>query len=261
MNMNVNYRLDVEKLCKNKTTVKVSLTKNDAPEKWILTTINEVLSLDDYCPDGVEVLIADNRSGYCKDFENSFVELTSSELAELIEKHETFNFELKSSFQWSIKKNEKAECLGEQVVKEIAAFMNSKGGKICIGVDDQRKTLGLKPDFSISPGRSGQTKEDALVSKIRNFVRDRLNSPTTQNLFNSYVMKYDQKQVCIIDVEESSIPIFIYEKFVPSQCDKDGQPLKIRKWSFYTRTDQGVLEHSPYEAKSYWLREKNTSFL
>ncbi|RZD46367.1 MAG: hypothetical protein CXT78_04320 [Thaumarchaeota archaeon] len=259
--MDVKVKKDVLELMKNKKQVKASILQNDPPEKWIITSIEEIISTEDYSPDGVEILFSDYRSGYCKENIESFEEITDVELSQLIKNHETLHFEMKSSFQWSVRHDRKAECLGEQVVKEIAAFMNGKGGKICIGVDDQRNTLGLKPDFSISSGRSGQAIEDAFVSKIRNFVRDRLTVPVAENLFNSYVMRHDQKQICIIDVRESSIPIFILEKFVPGECDKDVLDVKIRKWPFYTRTDQGTKEHSPYDAKIYWNDQKNSPFL
>jgi predicted HTH transcriptional regulator len=259
--MDLKLKKDVLELKKNNKQVKASVLQNDPPEKWIVTSIMEILSTDDYSPDGVEIMFSDYRSGYCKESIEEFTNITSTELSQLIVDHETLYFELKSSFQWSIRYDRKAECLGEQVVREIAAFMNGKGGKICIGINDQRTTLGLKKDFSITTVKQGQAIEDAFVSKIRNFVKDRLTVPTTENLFNSYMMKYDQQQVCIIDVKESSIPIFVLEKFVPGQCDADGPPAKQRKWPFYTRLDQGTREHSPYDAKIYWNEQKNSPFL
>ena len=136
--------------------------------------------------------------------------------------------------------------------------MNAKGGKICIGVDNSRNVLGLKGDFSISPPKHGQPKEDALALKIRNFVRERI--PTlAETLFNSYVVDYKGKQVCIIDVKESNIAIFVQEKFDPKSCDTETE-IKVKRWPFYVRTDQGTREYSPYEAKEYWIREKETEF-
>ena len=43
----------------------------------------------------------------------------------------------------------------------------------------------LKNDFSITPTKKDQPKEDALVSKIRNFVKDRLEVSIAETLFNS----------------------------------------------------------------------------
>lgn len=241
-------------------SIKASIGKNDPREKWILTTVKEILSTEKFCPDGVEIIIHDNRSAYCKEFIETFTEISESELEQLIENHETLTFELKSTFQWSTKNNRKAECLGEQVVREIGAFMNSKGGRICIGVDNSKNVLGLKNDFSISPPKSGQPKEDAFVSKIRNFVNDRLQVSTAETLFNSYVFHYKGKQVCIIEVQESDVPIFVQEKYDSKRCDTDDET-KIRRWPFYVRTDQGTREYSPYEAKEYWIRERKTPFL
>lgn len=241
-------------------SVRASIGKNDPREKWILTNVKEVLSTEKYCPDGIEIIIHDNRSAYCKEFANISVEISESELEQLIEKHETLTFELKSSFQWSTKNNRKAECLGEQVVREITAFMNGNGGRICVGVDNTKNILGLKNDFSISPPKHEQPKEDAFVSKIRNFVNDRLQVPTAETLFNSYIMSFKGKQVCIIEVQKSDIPIFVQEKYDSKTCDTDSV-VKIKRWPFYVRTDQGTREYSPYEAKEYWIRERDTKFL
>ncbi len=240
--------------------VRASIGKNDSREKWILTRVIEILSTEKYNPDGIEIIIHDNRSAYCKEFVNVSVEISESELGQLIETHETLSFELKASFQWSTRNNRKAECLGEQVVKEIVAFMNGSGGRICIGVDNSKNILGLKNDFSISPQKHGQPKTDAFISKIRTFVNDRLQVPTAETLFNSYVIRFQDKDVCIIDVGKSDIPIFVQEKYDSKTCDTDSD-LKIKRWPFYVRTDQGTREYSPYEAKKYWTRERDTPFL
>lgn len=241
-------------------SVRASIGKNDPREKWILTTVKEILSTEEFCPGGVEIIIHDNRSAYCKEFVNMCVEISELELDQLIENHETVSFELKSSFQWSVKNNRKSECLGEETVKEIAAFMNANGGRICIGVDNAKNVLGLKNDFSISPPKHGQPKEDALVSKIRAFVNDRLQVPTAETLFNSYVIHFKEKDLCIIEVEKSDIPIFIQEKYDSKTCDTESE-LKIKRWPFYVRTDQGTREYSPYDAKKYWTRERTSPFL
>ena len=75
------------------------------------------------------------------------------------------------------------------------------------------------------------------------------------NLFH-----YKKKQVCIIQVKQSDNPIFILEKYDSRSCDSENE-VKIKKWPFYVRTDQGTREYSPYEAKEYWAREKGTNFL
>lgn len=241
-------------------SVRASIGKNDSREKWILTIVKEILSTEQFCPDGTEIITNDNRSAYCKEFANISIKISELELEQLIENHETLTFELKSSFQWSTKNNRKAECLGESIVREIGAFMNTKGGRICIGVDNNKNILGLKNDFSVSPPKSGQPKEDSFVSKIRSFVTDRLQVPTAETLFNSYVMSFKGKQVCIIEVDKSDTPIFVQEKYDSKTCDTDLE-VKIKRWPFYVRTDQGTREYSPYEAKIYWIRERDTPFL
>lgn len=247
--------------------VRIAILKSDTYEKWISSEVKEILTNidEEYCSDGVRVVILDNRSGYVKEILEQNRQLTEKELNELIERHETISFELKSSFQHSIKKNRKAECLGDQIVKEICAFMNGQGGKICIGVDNAKQKLGLENDYShLTNIKPGQPKRDAFIQTLRDFVNSRLGNKSAETLYNSYVMSIDTIEVCIVDVKASNhIPIFILEKFKTQDCDAD-ENTSLRnknKWTFYVRTDRGTAEKNPYEAAQYWQNEKKTRFL
>ena len=122
--------------------VKASILKNDPPETWIITTVKRKRTKERYCPDGTPIIFADNRDGYVKEFFEDFIELTENEIKEMIEGHENFIFELKSSFQFSTKRSVQDDCLKEEIVKELSAMLNTKGGKICIGVDNKKNVIG-----------------------------------------------------------------------------------------------------------------------
>ena len=69
-------------------------------------------------------------------------------LPALIAAGETQYVEFKFSFQWDYRQNKLNKELHLPVMKNIAAFMNSGGIMLIIGVDDDGKSLGLDHDVS-----------------------------------------------------------------------------------------------------------------
>ena len=76
--------------------------------------------------------------------------LSAQELIQKIQNHEQKDFELKSSFKYDVVISNhtgvptRNNILRKKVVEEIAAFMNTNGGIICLGVDDKKNILGLE---------------------------------------------------------------------------------------------------------------------
>ncbi len=69
------------------------------------------------------------------------------EIAELIRGGESAMVEFKSSARWDVKQNIQNKVMELVIVKTVAAFLNSTGGTLLIGVDDDGKPLGLANDF------------------------------------------------------------------------------------------------------------------
>lgn len=74
--------------------------------------------------------------------------------------HETNGFECKSSYAWDMKKDEPGDYLKDQVHIAICAMLNSNGGDLLVGVDDDMNILGLEKDIA----RFGNL--DKLISAI-----------------------------------------------------------------------------------------------
>lgn len=71
----------------------------------------------------------------------------TEKLLKLIEKGESKFLEFKSSLRWDYRENCLNKKLEEVILKSIAAFANSKGGVLLIGVDDDGTPLGLAADY------------------------------------------------------------------------------------------------------------------
>ena len=62
--------------------------------------------------------------------------VTTVSLEEMIDKGESDELEFKSTLRWDIKEGIVNKKLEEVILKTVAAFANSQGGTLLIGVDD-----------------------------------------------------------------------------------------------------------------------------
>jgi hypothetical protein len=74
---------------------------------------------------------------------------TKLNIAQLIENGENEKVEFKASLWYDYEKNNKNKDVELAVVKSVAAFLNSNGGYLLIGVKDDKTILGLEKDFSL----------------------------------------------------------------------------------------------------------------
>ena len=90
-------------------------------------------------------------------------------------------------------------------IKTIAGFANAAGGTLLIGVDDDEEITGLELD-----DYSGN--HDEYYRKIGDKVNASL-STLAGNLLNMKIVKMDNaKEVCVVTVQKSDVPIFCRDK-------------------------------------------------
>ena len=122
--------------------------------------------------------------------------------AELIAQGESLTVEFKSSMIHSFKPEVPERVIIGSVVKTIAAFLNSEGGTLVIGVDDDGNVLGLEPDLALK-------KFD--LDRFENFMMTTI----TQSIDAVAVARcrvrfetVDGCTVCLVDVDRSSRPVY-----------------------------------------------------
>jgi len=69
-------------------------------------------------------------------------------IEDLIEEGESDELEFKSSLRWDVCDGCVNKKLEEVIIKTVAAFTNSDGGTLLIGVDDDGNVLGLENDYA-----------------------------------------------------------------------------------------------------------------
>ncbi len=123
---------------------------------------------------------------------------------ELIREGETEHVEFKSSLRWNVYTNKKDPAIEHACLKTMAAFMNSEGGTLLVGVNDEGESLGLEKDQF--------QNEDKLLLHITKLINDRM-SPLHSQFINLNVEEINEKQVLRIDCEAATVPAYLtYQK-------------------------------------------------
>ena len=119
---------------------------------------------------------------------------------ELILKGENDHIEFKSTLRWNIKAEKKDKNITHAVLKTIAAFLNSEGGILIVGVSDSGDILGLESDQF--------ENEDKMMLFLTNTIKSQLGPLFLENInFNLELL--DEKMILRIDVRAGSTPCYI----------------------------------------------------
>ncbi|MBN7384530.1 HsdR family type I site-specific deoxyribonuclease [Mycobacteroides abscessus subsp. massiliense] len=118
---------------------------------------------------------------------------------QLIENDEDFSVEFKSTARWDLRENQKNKAMEDAVVKTIAAFLNTDGGTLLIGVDNQGAVLGLDVDYECVKPANGDGFVNWLTTHLINAIG---NNPTT--LVRARIVVHQGKEICRVDVGRSA---------------------------------------------------------
>jgi hypothetical protein len=124
-------------------------------------------------------------------------------VAELVSLGEGPNLEFKSTLQWDVVQNTRNQGLRDSSLKTVAAFLNSDGGTLVIGVEDSGEVFGLDRDLSLVGGSM-----DRFLQLMSSLVADRI-GPEFSRLVKTHIEELDGQQVCVVDVDKSAEPAFM----------------------------------------------------
>lgn len=167
----------------------------------------------------------------------SHQEPANEEIEELVLSGEGELVEFKSTLRFDLRENVVNKKLEYVVAKTIAAFLNSDGGNLLIGIDDNQNALGLTNDIETLTKQDLDGFELHLVSIIKKYIGSG---------FSSHIKitfpEYDDTQICWVKVARSGKPVFTTfegreDFFVRSGCSS--QPLCREDQSIYEREHWG----------------------
>jgi len=151
-------------------------------------------------------LIVDAINSLIRGLAGTAATQTRPDVPSLIANGENQSVEFKSSMRWDYKNGSANGALGYVVVKAIASFLNSFGGTLLIGVDDNKNILGLDKDFqSFGPGKQN---EDGFALHFVQLVKNYLGIEQMQYVRLSFE-GVQGHQIAVITISRAPQPVFL----------------------------------------------------
>ena len=152
---------------------------------------------------------------------------------ELLKLQESKTLEFKSSLRWNLQEDRKDDRhVTHAALKTIAAFLNTEGGDLLIGVDDDRNVLGIDHDRLENDDKFMRH----LTQAVRNGLGDLAGTcidPKTQIV--------DGKTVCLVSCQRSPEPVYLRWKGMEKATDGD----------LYVRTGPSTVQLGKDDAEKY----------
>ena len=127
-------------------------------------------------------------------------------IAQVARAGESESLEFKSSARWNMRTGRRDEAMENVVVKTVAAFLNSFGGTLLLGVDDAGTLIGLAPDFSTLK----QPDADRYELWLRDLWRTRLGANAAVLPRLDFAPADDgEGDVCRVTVPPSPVPVYL----------------------------------------------------
>lgn len=135
--------------------------------------------------------------------------------------------EFKSSLRWDYQFGKTNKKLEEVILKTIAAFANSNGGTLLIGVDDSGKILGLENDYSWLLG-----DKDEFELHLRNIISKPFGIAFAANKLKISFPTVESQEICQVETQPSDKSLII------KGTDSNGVPFE----KFYIRNGTSSIE-------------------
>lgn len=165
--------------------------------------------------------------------EGGFHEFDETSLTELIAKGEGAKLEFKSTLRMNLYSKKSDKRMENACLKTIAAFLNTAGGILIVGVDDEGLALGLEADKF--------PNEDKLLLHLTSMIRSYLGAEVATYL-------------------QSSIHDFSHQRILVMQCLPSPSPVFFNRENnelFYVRLGPASQHLSPSQILTYVTDRKS----
>jgi DNA-binding response OmpR family regulator len=153
----------------------------------------------------------------------------------LVERGESDTLEFKSTLRWCLKKDEINRGVEIAWLKTLVAFLNSEGGTLIVGVDDDGGLVGIEKD--------GFANDDKYMLHVNNKIQQHI------GLENASLIRYsleplDGGRVLVVECKRAKDPVFLSQ-------GKDE--------AYYVRTGPGSRQLNIRQALAYVAERQNTA--
>jgi hypothetical protein len=126
------------------------------------------------------------------------------EVQRLLAENEHDRLEFKSSLRFDHKIGQANRDVEKAAMKTIAAFLNSKGGHLVLGVNDARVPLGLENDYQTLQRKDADGFENHFTQAFNSMI-----GPEFRNLIKLWFHKLDGHDLCVVQVLASPRPVYL----------------------------------------------------
>ncbi len=155
------------------------------------------------------------------------------EAGELIKQGESKTLEFKSTLRWNLHEDRKDDKLiSHSALKTIAAFLNTEGGDLLLGVADDGSIVGIE--------RDGFESHDKFMLHLAQVVRNGLGE-RAGTCIDPKVQVVQGLAVCLVSCQRSPEPVFLRWKGMEQSPEGD----------FYVRSGPGSIKLAPESAREY----------
>ena len=229
--------------------------------------VKSIISPLDFHPHGIKVILEDLTEGRVIEIfepENS----KNIEILEKLRQSESSSLEFKASLlvpnesieeliaKYKIKSRQDIESLIQKLKKDIvhsamktiAAFANTDGGSLIIGVEDRTgKVIGLENDFRYVNNNDGDGFLIELKNQIKSYFRG---TGVMATIPVMEIINIDDKDICHIQVNPSKEVCVIYE-------DMEAKSGRFALEKYYVRSSNSSEEFSPRDFfEKHWTNHK-----
>ncbi|MBX4189859.1 putative DNA binding domain-containing protein [Candidatus Parcubacteria bacterium] len=162
---------------------------------------------------------------------SALVPHTPLPLPQLLASEEHHNLEFKTTFRWDMREQKINRSLEKATMKTVAGFLNSNGGQLLIGVDDNKILVGLEHDFATL----GKPNSDGFENHFSH-VFNTMIGPSYRQYVTIQVAEHEGKHCGLVTVTPSSSPVYL-------KTDNSEE--------FFIRTGNGTTSLKLSETQSY----------
>lgn len=144
---------------------------------------------------------------------------------------ETQHVEFKASLVWDYRQEKVNKNLYEPVMKTITAFLNSAGGTLLIGVNDDGEVLGLAPDYQSLKKQNSDGFENRFNMAFNTMIGVEFRQFVTVSFSEVH-----GKEFCVVGVQAASQPAYLMYNNAETFYIRAGnasQPLSVSKAARY----------------------------
>ena len=170
-------------------------------------------------------------------------DLSPEALRAVISNGESTHVEFKSSLRWDVRGGVDNPGLQKGVTRSIAAFLNTRGGRLLVGLADDGTAVGIDPDIrSLETMKLGAGGRDGFLQALANVVTQHLGAQAAA-LMRTQIADMDGHQVCVISVGRSPEPVYLHESKEKEEffvrLESTTRSLGLRETTAYIRANWG----------------------